>query len=375
MWREFYCSSEWLLWSWLGILVISAGSWYQVHLDVRVNTWFGDFYDLLQKALSKEGDVSREEVYGFIFTFSRIAGIYIVVAVLLAFFTKHWTFRWRQAMNDYYMKHWQVLRRTEGASQRVQEDTSRFAIMVEGIGASMLQSVLTLVAFLPILLELSAQIHELPLIGEVSNAMVKATIVWALLGTVGLALIGIRLPGLEFQNQLVEAAFRKELVYGEDDQQRAEPDVVTDLFQAVRDSYFRLYFNFMYFDVAKYSYLQFGVVLPYIILVPCISKGGITLGSLQRLVGAFNNVERSFQFLVRNWGQIVDLLSVYKRLRQFSKSLAEERGDWGLRLSALCGYDDVETGSTESKPDYVELDNMTDGSADSSKSFGDRCYR
>jgi len=62
------------------------------------------------------------------------------VAVLLAFFTKHWTFRWRQAMNDYYMKHWQVLRRTEGASQRVQEDTRRFAIMVEGIGASIIQS-------------------------------------------------------------------------------------------------------------------------------------------------------------------------------------------------------------------------------------------
>ena len=41
---------------------------------------------------------------------------------------------------------------------------------------------------------------------------VKATIVWALLGTAGLALIGIRLPGLEFQNQLVEAAFRKDLV-------------------------------------------------------------------------------------------------------------------------------------------------------------------
>lgn len=172
MWREFYCSSEWLLWSWLGILVIGVGSWYQVHLDVRINSWFGDFYDLLQKALSKDGDVSRGEVYGFIFTFSRIAAIYIVVAVLVSFFTKHWTFRWRQAMNDHYMKHWHLLRRIEGASQRVQEDTRRFAIMVEGIGASMLQSVLTLVAFLPILLELSADVHELPLVGNVPNAMV-----------------------------------------------------------------------------------------------------------------------------------------------------------------------------------------------------------
>ena len=30
-------------------------------------------------------------------------------------------------------------------------------------------------------------------------------------------LVGIKLPGLEYNNQVVEAAFRKELVYGEDD--------------------------------------------------------------------------------------------------------------------------------------------------------------
>ena len=34
---------------------------------------------------------------------------------------------------------------------------------------------------------------------------------------------GIKLPGLEFKNQRVEAAFRKELVLGEDDESRAEP--------------------------------------------------------------------------------------------------------------------------------------------------------
>ncbi|CAK9075814.1 unnamed protein product [Durusdinium trenchii] len=327
MWQPFYCTSEWRLWSWCGILLIGVGTWYQVHLQVLMNSWFGDFYDLLQKALAKDRKVSRDEVSSFIMAFARIATVYVVVAVLLGFFTKHWTFRWRQAMNDHYTKNWQLLRRIEGASQRVQEDTRRFAVMLENIGASMLQSVLTLVAFLPILLELSTDIHELPLIGETSNAMVKATILWALLGTVGLAVVGIRLPGLEFDNQQVEAAFRKELVYGEDDEHRAESQVVRGLFEAVRRSYFRLYFNFMYFDVAKFSYLHFGYLVPYIILAPNISEGKITLGHLQRLVLAFGSVERSFQFLVRNWAQIVDLLSVYKRLRHFNQSL-EENGDW-----------------------------------------------
>ena len=55
---------------------------------------------------------------------------------------------------------------------------------------------------------------SLPLIGHIPNALVVIAIVWSLFGTAFLALIGIRLPGLEFRNQRVEAAYRKELVYG-----------------------------------------------------------------------------------------------------------------------------------------------------------------
>jgi peptide/bleomycin uptake transporter len=40
----------------------------------------------------------------------------------------------------------------------------------------------------------------------------------------GLLAVGIKLPGLEFKNQRVEAAYRKELVYGEDDEPRHAAD-------------------------------------------------------------------------------------------------------------------------------------------------------
>ena len=174
---------------------------------------------------------------------------------------------------------------------------------MEDIGATALQSLMTLAAFVPILFELSKPVKALPILGEVPHAMVLLTITWALLGTVGLAVVGMRLPGLEFQNQLVEAAFRKELVFGEDSEERAKPEVVEELFASVRASYFQLFFNFMYFDFAKWSYLQFGVIIPYLALVPCIADRRITLGQMQRLVAAFSSVERSLQFLVRNWAQ------------------------------------------------------------------------
>ena len=39
-------------------------------------------------------------------------------------------------MNEYYTAHWHTVRAIEGASQRVQEDTMRFARLMEGLGVS-----------------------------------------------------------------------------------------------------------------------------------------------------------------------------------------------------------------------------------------------
>ena len=321
MFRSFFLSKFWFRWSWPGMGVIVLGTWYQVQVDVKINEWFGGFYDLIQKALSTPNSVQLSEFNSFLLTFGKIAGIYIVVAVFLSFFTKHWIFRWRNAMNDYYMNNWVKLRTIEGASQRVQEDTRRFAATMETLGVSLLDSFLTLVAFLPILWELSKPIKVLPFIGEVDHALVYVAVIFALFGTALLAAIGIKLPGLEFNNQKVEAAFRKELVFGEDHEDRAKPPTVVELFNNVRRNYFRLFFHYMYFDIAKWSYLQFGVLVPYMALGPTIVSATITLGVMQQIVRAFGRVESSFQFLVRSWSIIVELISIYKRLVAFEKAL------------------------------------------------------
>ncbi len=321
MFRSFFLNREWAVWAWVGMALIVGGTWYQVQLDVQINEWFGGFYDTVQKALGEPGSITIGEFYKLLLTFGQIAGIYIFVAVFLGFFTKHWVFRWRQAMNNFYMSHWQHLRHIEGASQRVQEDTRRFATIMESLGSNLLDSLMTLLAFLPILWGLSKQVKEIPFFGEVDHALVYVAIIFALFGTAVLAVVGIKLPGLEFNNQKVEAAYRKELVYGEDHEDRAAPPTVWELFQNVRKNYFRLFFHYMYFDVAKWSYLQFGVLVPYIALAPTIVAGTITLGVMQQIVRAFGRVESSFQFLVRSWGTIVELISVYKRLRAFEAQL------------------------------------------------------
>ncbi len=325
MFRSFFMNRQWMHWSVLGTVAILGATWYQVQLDVRINEWFGDFYDTLQVALSNPGSVTFEEFLGKCLEFAGIAATYIVVAVVLEFFTRHYVFRWRTAMNEYYMDHWRHVRHIEGAAQRVQEDTMRLARILEGLGVAFLRSTMTLIAFLPLLWGLSKHVGELPWIGEIDHALVYMAILSAAAGTVLLAVVGIKLPGLEFNNQKVEAAYRKELVLGEDEHERADPPTVEELFSNVRRNYFRLFKHYLYFDIAKWSYLQFTVIVPYIMLGPTIVAGAITLGVLTQILRAFDRVESSFQFFVHSWGTIVELISIYKRLNAFEQSIRPVR--------------------------------------------------
>jgi peptide/bleomycin uptake transporter len=312
----------WSHWSVLGSALILFTTYFQVQVSVAINQWYGPFYDLIQAALSKSRPVTLNEFYGELISFAEIAFIAVAVGVLTRFFVSHYIFRWRTAMNDYYMLHWDKLRPIEGASQRVQEDTMRFSTTVEGLGVNLIDSVMTLIAFLPVLLVLSANITEIPLLGVIPYPLVVVAILWSIFGTAFLALVGIRLPGLEFRNQRTEAAYRKELVYGEDDASRAQPPTVAELFGNVRRNYFRLYFHYMYFNIARIGYLQTDNIFPYIILAPTIVAGKITLGAMNQILNAFGQVRSSFQYLVTSWTTIVELLSVYKRLRAFESAIS-----------------------------------------------------
>lgn len=316
---------RWGRWSILGSALILFVTYLQVQVSVAINNWYGPFYDLVQAALSHQRPVSLKEYYDYILIFARIALAAVSVGVLTSFFTSHYVFRWRTAMTEFYTEHWSELRRIEGAAQRVQEDTMRFASTTEDLGITLINSVMTLIAFLPVLVRLGEQVTELPLFGHVSDALVVAAVLWSLMGTLFLAAIGVRLPGLQFRNQRVEAAYRKELVYGEDDSERAQPSTLAELFHSVRKNCFRLYFHYTYFNLGRILYLQVDNVFGYIVLAPTIIAGAITLGLLQQILNAFDQVRSSFQYLVSSWTTIVELISIHKRLLAFEDTLQGHR--------------------------------------------------
>ena len=331
---------KWQWWSIVGSAFILFSTYFSVQVSVAINNWRRPFFDLVQNALgdsaSKDIDktviVASEEtissvsteLYDLIITFAEIAFLAIFAFVVTRFFVSHFVFRWRTAMNDYYTAQWATVRHIEGASQRIQEDTMRFAEIMENLGVSIVEAVMTLFAFLPVLWALSEYVSELPVVGVIAHPLFVASLVWSIFGTGLLAIVGIKLPGLFFKNQRVEAAFRKELVYGEDDTMRAQPLTLKELFANVRKNYFRIYFHYMYFNVARMLYLQADNIFVYVLLIPTIAAGAITFGILQQILTAFSQVSNSFQYLVNSWTTIVELLSVYKRLTSFEAAIKHE---------------------------------------------------
>ncbi|MET1411366.1 peptide antibiotic transporter SbmA [Roseibium sp. HPY-6] len=323
-WWWYSKAHTWQVWSIWGSSLIIFMTYYDVQVAVAINNWRRPFFDTVQTALDESARVvTADEFYSLLFIFFKITSVWVVLYILKRFFVSHYIFRWRTAMNDYYIAKWNNVRHIEGASQRIQEDTMRFAAIMEGLGVALIDSLMTLIAFLPILLALSVHVTELPIVGEIPAPLVTAAIFWSIMGTVVLAAVGIKLPGLEFHNQRVEAAYRKELVYGEDHEHRAEPAKVTELFGFVRKNYFRLYFNYMYFNLFRGFYLQADNVFAYFILIPTYVAKKVTWGIVQQILTAFSQVSNSFQFLVNSWPTIVELLSIYKRLKGFEQAIAE----------------------------------------------------
>ena len=325
---------KWQWWSIIGSSTILFSTYFSVQVSVAINNWRRPFFDLVQSLLKSPTEVASGKVatelelatasnglFDLLIIFAEIAFLAIFIFVVTRFIVSHFIFRWRTAMNDYYTAEWKDLRHVEGASQRIQEDTMRFSTIMENLGVALIDAVMTLFAFLPVLWALSEYVSELPIVGEIAHPLFYAALFWSVFGTTILALVGIKLPGLEFNNQKVEAAFRKELVYGEDDKERAQPLQLQELFSNVRKNYFRLYFHYMYFNVARSLYLQADNIFVYILLVPTIIVGAITFGILQQILTAFNQVSNSFQYLVNSWTTIVELLSVHKRLTAFEGAI------------------------------------------------------
>jgi len=318
---KFFTSKKWFIWAYLGSFVILTSLWLSVQIDVKINEWFGGFYDMIQKALGTPNAITMNEYLDGLYSFGKLAALWILLGLATSFLTSHFLFRWRTSMVEFYHSVYDKARTIEGASQRVQEDTIRFSRIMEGLGTSFIESVMVLIEYFPLLMGLSVGI-PIMWFGDWSYGLVSGALIWAVGGTVlmiGLAWL-LRLVGIEYDLQKREAAYRKILVIAEDDGS-VRPKSLEELFAGVRKIHYKSYLFYLYFNIGRLAYLQANVLVGYIFLAPAIVAGVMTLGVMQQILRAFGRVEGSLQYLFNAWPTIIELASVYKRLREFERKI------------------------------------------------------
>ena len=382
MLKSFFCSKQWALWAWGGLILLFAMVVLEVRVLVWLNGWYRETWDFLQnphplikeavnnpdvdwsQALPiEEGESSSDikniddsspetatnlreltdqqigKFWRLIGEFSLIVFPFIFLRAFTGFITQHYAFRWRQAITYAYFPLWgKTQHEIEGASQRLQQDPERFARLLESLGLGFFRAILTLLAFIPVLWSVSVEIMEhfaaaeglrafpisLPLFDWTANTMgslVLAACVLALGGTAISFLVGIKLPGLEYNNQRVEARFRKPLTYGEDNKTYVNVGMLTELFTGLRFNYFRLYLHYSYFRLWSGLFLQFVIIADLMLIGAGVVLGVISLGFLNQISHAFSKVSESLSYFVDNWTTVTELMSVIKRLREFEVNI------------------------------------------------------
>ena len=337
--RSFYRSKNWALWAYGGGALLIASLWIQVQITVGINKWYGGVYNLLQTAgeYKDKADIGTALFYDKLVSiaylkdgfegepsFAVLAFPYVILAVATGWFTRLYGLRWREAITFDYIPRWRnVKTEIEGASQRIQEDCNRFARIVENLGLQVVRALMTLVAFIPVLWALSDAV-TIPFFSDIEGSLVWTALVVSLGGIVISWFVGWKLPGLEYNNQKVEAAFRKDLVLGEDDKANyAQPETLWSLFTGIRFNYHRLYMHYGYFDTWRITYDQFMIIVPYLIVGPSLFTGAVLLGVVVQVSNAFQKVHGGFALFLENWTTITELRSIWKRLHEFERNLTK----------------------------------------------------
>jgi peptide/bleomycin uptake transporter len=139
---------------------------------------------------------------------------------------------------------------------------------------------MTLIAFIPILWGFSDKV-PIPILKDYEGSLVWGALAVSFGGLIISWFVGVKLPGLEYNNQRVETAFRKDLVLREDNNREyAQPETLFELFTGI-----------------------------------------ITPGTMVQISNAFQKVHGGFALFLHNWTTITELRSIYMRLHEFEHNL------------------------------------------------------
>lgn len=319
------------------VLALTIGG---VYLEVLFNSWNNEFYNALQEK-------NEAEFWKQFGVFGWLAVLFIANFVATRYFSLWLQIRWRDWLTRRYVDSWLAGRvyyrfqvtgaETDNPDQRIAEDVKLFVSTTLGLITQLINSVLTLAAFLTILWGLSGD-FTLTLFGTeiaIPGYMVWFAIVYSVVGTWLTHKVGKPLVPLNYAQQRYEADFRFALVrlrenaeqvalYSGEGRERAN---FLARFAGVASNWYALMWAGLKLNLFTSLFGQLAIVFPFIVAAPRYFSGAMQLGGLMQTASAFGQVQGALSFFVQAYAQLADWKSVVDRLLDFEAAVAKAAAD------------------------------------------------
>ena len=307
-----------------------------VYLEVQFNTWNKNFYNALEQK-------NQAEFFRQFGIFTGIALLWIVAQVYRLYLQQMLQIEWRAWLNDRFLTQWlkdrayyrlELLNRgVDNPDQRIAEDLRLFVDNTLDLGIGLLSSLVSLVTFTIILWQLSADYTIAGI--TIPGFMFWTVLVYSLVGSGIVHLIGKPLIGLGFNQQRFEADYRFSLVRLRENAEGValykgeglELTTFRERFRHVIDNWWGIMRTRKRLNWVASFLFQFSVPFPYIIVAPRYFAGEVMLGYIFQVASAFLNVRAALWWFIDVYPQFAAWKATVDRLTTFTGSVEHVKSE------------------------------------------------
>jgi vitamin B12/bleomycin/antimicrobial peptide transport system ATP-binding/permease protein len=307
-----------------------------VWTQVQFNTWNREFYTTFETR-------DQAEFYRQMGKFTLLAVLYIFIGVYRVYFQQMLIIEWRTWLTDKYLADWlrdrayyrlQLLDRgTDNPDQRIAEDLRLFVEETLSLSLGLLQAVVTLLSFVPILWALSGALEIAGV--SVPGYMVWIALIYAIVGSGFTHLIGRALIGLNYNQQRFEADFRFSLVRLRENSEgvalyRGEPGELANFkgrFANVIGNFWGLMKKTKQLNWFTIFYSQVAIIFPFIVAAPRFFSGKVPLGEIFQVASAFGQVHSALSWFIDAYTLFASWKATVERLTGFADALEQARAE------------------------------------------------
>ncbi|AMJ62558.1 ABC transporter ATP-binding protein/permease [Bosea sp. PAMC 26642] len=325
--------------AWFWSLSLAGAIVVSVFANVTVNRWNGWFFDALEK---KDGESALVAMAVFPVLCLIVAGIGVVILISRETFQVHWREWVTGKLTDGWVGERRFFRLSASGYEpanpeyRIADDIRWATEPVVDFAIGLLSSIITAITFIGILWSIggSLTLHADSGPIEIPAYMVLAAIVYAVLVSALISIVGRRLPRLIAARNEGEARLRFALMRIRDHGEtialaRAE----TGERRAVAQTYDGLVQRWlaMIRQRGRLTWITNGSgalvpVVPLLLAAPKYLASEMSLGEVVQVAAAFVAVQNAFNWLMDNFMRIAEWLAAARRVNELSDALERVDG-------------------------------------------------